>query len=60
MDLSKQPVLQIRNPSMVMEQHFSGVSSRDHQQIIMTTAVIMVTVLLMVQTACHAVIVEGV
>ena len=60
MDLSKQPVLQIRNPSVVMEKHFSGASSQDHQQIIMITAVIMVTVLSMVLTACHAAIAEGV
>ena len=60
MDLSKLLVLQIRNPSVVMGKHFSGASSQDHQQIIMITAVIMVTVLSMVLTAYHAAIAEGV
>ena len=55
-----QAFLQIRNPSVVMEKHFSGASSQDHQQIIMITAVIMVTVLSMVLTACHAAIAEDV
>tara|TARA_B100002019_G_C21060991_1_gene494082 strand:- start:401 stop:634 length:234 start_codon:yes stop_codon:yes gene_type:complete len=36
---------EIRNTFAVMEKHFSGVCSRDHQQIIMTTAGTVVIVL---------------